>query len=240
MATSSGSGTGFALCGSPQRLVLTGELPRAPVRIVLSDELAAWSDRPVHAIATRDRHRRPPLIRLGPFTPPGIYQATLESDGQRHPVTVTVAPAPMLSADPSGLLFAGPPGSGVTAHIALCNRGNTGVTIPTRAKVGLYDDDGLEFAFADTYRQKQSDPANLVGNWLQRLREGYGGLLRLDIVQGAGALEPGAARMLEVQATLPEQARARHAYHGIWSVGSLNCLVEVSVDRQPGSGGAIQ
>jgi hypothetical protein len=243
MATINPSGTehaGFTLCGAPRRMLLVGDLPRAtPLRVVLSGELAAWSDERVLVLRAQASHRSgPPRVRLGAGTPPGTYHATLEAAGHEHPITVQVTPAPLLSAEPAGLRFSGPAGGEATSHLALVNRGNTVVTVPAHAMIGLYDDDGIEMAFADTYHQPQDDPAKLVGHLLQRLREGHGGMLRLDVVDGAGELAQGAARVLSLRARLPEQLHVRHGYHGVWTLDSLNCLVEISVDRQ--RGGAVQ
>lgn len=131
---------------------------------------------------------RLPQLRLDATTPPGTYRATLESGERSEAVTIEVTPAPRLGAAPGVVRLAGAPGGTAEARIALTNRGNTSVAIPARAHVGLYDDDGIELAFADTYRQPQGDLEKVAGHWLRKLREGHGGLLPWISPTGRAAL----------------------------------------------------
>ncbi|MBV9248456.1 MAG: hypothetical protein JO227_04320 [Acetobacteraceae bacterium] len=227
------AGQALRLVGTPHRMVLIGEIPGESVdwRLVLSDELAAYGPGRLVPLRARQRKASPPRARLAPTTPPGAYAARLETEGHSHELTVEVAPAPRLRIVPASIRLSAPPGGTASAKAVLTNRGNTTFAVPSYLMVGLYDDDGIEFAFADTYRQNQDNAEKLFGHWLKKLREGYGGMLRLEVTEGAGSLGPGAARLLSFTGQLPQTLKSRHGYHGFWTLETSNILIEVSMQR---------
>jgi hypothetical protein len=227
------SASGLHLFGTPRRMVLLGDLPAGGGwTLLLPENLAAQNKHQVLRLPRlRPVSARPPRFCLHEATPPGTYAATLESDHQAQPVTIEVTPAPRLSAIPGSVRFAAHAGAAAQARVAMTNRGNTDVVIPARGLVGLYDDDGIELAFAETYRQPQHEPDKLPGYWLSRLREGHGGMMRMDVSDGSGTLVPGASRMITVETTLSEHLRSGHSYHGFWKVGPLRLAIAVSVER---------
>ncbi|HEY5724156.1 MAG TPA: hypothetical protein VIT45_17740 [Allosphingosinicella sp.] len=170
-------------------------------------------------------------LRLAPTAPAGRHLAELRLSGKSFPVELDIAPRPSLRAFPSSAHFAGKPGDNPAIEMSLANRGNVAIELPARAATGIFDDIGLETAFAETYREKSDDPAHLLGSWLRALRGGYGGLLKLRIGAGAGNLEPGEERSFEISAHLPECLKPGHSYHGVWKLGPLHYRITVAVQR---------
>ena len=95
--------------------------------------------------------------------------------------------------------------------------------------------DGIELAFAQTYRLDTDDATQLVGQLLQKLREGHGGLLKIRI-DGAGPLDAGANRVLTLRAHLAQKLKPGHSYHGSWRLEPLRIKVRVSVRHEARGG----
>ena len=220
------------LAGSPRRMVLVGVQPGADARLVLPPEATpkGGDDRPPKLRVSRRTGRV--RVKLPRGTPPGVYQATLESEGSSHSVQVEVAPDARVRAYPTELAFTAAAGAEVKARATLLNEGNVTVKLPDHAFVGLFDDDGVEHAFADTYRQTTEDPIALLGHFIKALRdESYGGLLKLTVAEGAGELPPGAERSVRLTGALPGKLKPGRGYHGVLTLHGLNWSVTVQVDR---------
>jgi hypothetical protein len=170
-------------------------------------------------------------LRLAPTAPPGRHRAELRLSGKSVPVEIDIAARPSLRAFPPTAHFDGIPGEDSTIEMDLANRGNVAVELPERSVVGIFDDIGLETAFAETYRLDSDDPVQLLGSWLRSLRGGYGGLLKLRVDSGAGPLEPGEERSFRLSAHFPESLKRGHSYHGVWKLGPLHHRITLTVQR---------
>jgi len=169
--------------------------------------------------------------QLAPDTPPGEYPTQMQIDGATHEVTLRVEAAPRLRARPNRSVFGGHPGGAAKATVTLVNLGNVSIDIPDVAVVGMYDNDGLEEAFAGVYRQESNDPLFLIGHLIRGLREGSGGLLKLRLDPGAGELAPGAERVVTFKTNLPEKLKPGHSYHGVWKLGPMHHSIGINVHR---------
>ncbi|HET9640762.1 MAG TPA: hypothetical protein VFP12_16325 [Allosphingosinicella sp.] len=170
-------------------------------------------------------------LRLAPTAPVGRHQAELRLSGKSVPVEIDIAARPSLRAFPPSAHFVGSPGEDPSVEIDLANRGNVAIDLPERSAVGIFDDIGLETAFAETYRSESDDPVQLLGSWLRSLRGGYGGLLKLRIDSGAGPLAPGEERSFRLSAHFPEGLKRGHSYHGVWKLGPLHHRITLAVQR---------
>ena len=218
--------------------------PPARLRLAATDAHAFATARAVHwPEGQRARHSgAPPLLRRGrdashtrlrldPMTPPGDYTAVLElADGGRREVTVSVQPRPRLRVAPSELRLDGPPGAAASARLLLENRGNVIIPIGDALVTGVFDDDGIETALASTYRLETDDVNKIVGNVFARLREAHGGLLRLRVTEGAGALVPGERRVLVLETLLSSKLRPGHGYHGVLEIGEHGIAVHLQIE----------
>jgi hypothetical protein len=226
------------LHGEPHRLALTSpaladhktvavDLPESLKQSLGSGEVKAE----IRSWLGERGHLR---LRLPRATPPGRYNASIRTDKTTVPVEIEVAPYRRLKAAPAGVTFAGKPGQDVSVSITFKNAGNSNIDIPERSHVGIYDDDGIETAFASAYRDEVQDPMEMIKAFVRKLREGHGGLLKLRI-QGAGMLEPGHHRTMTVTGHLPESVKPGHAYHGVWTIEGLNYAVFVEVSKEKGA-----
>jgi hypothetical protein len=235
------AGNVIHFAGPPHRLLLLSapELDLADVELEPGSDLAgaAHVDRTPVRIRRRRRGtgRSPLRIKIDRTTPPGDYEAVLRAGGERYPARITVEATPRLSAGPAEIRFAGAPGDEADARLTLINTGNVAIDVPRSASVGIYDDDGIEQAFAQTYRLETDDANQLVGHLLQKLRDGHGGLLKIN-VDGAGPLDGGATRVLSLRVQLAPKLKAGHSYHGVWSLDPLH--VAVAVILRPEARGA--
>jgi len=239
MARTASTAQQLRLQGPPRRLRVTGAaVPKGGTgTLVLTASAKSGQAVSVPAHVVQRREEASQLrARLPRDTPPGTYAARLEIEGAMHPVEITVEPQERLSARPAQSDFDGEPGGTAEITLTLFNRGNVAINIPETIVIGIYDNDGLEEAFASTYRQETDDALKLIGHWVAKLREGYGGLLKCSVVAGAGALAPGEQHALTIKTTLPSKLKPGHSYHGALEIGPLTHSIGVNVHKRERGG----
>jgi hypothetical protein len=224
--------------GPPQRLRSIGPIPRFNLDSVLDvkphDKLARIIPPDSDPVRARraSSYRAPGLrLRMDRRTPPGEYKATIHSGQLSYLANIKVAPSPRLSASPAEIRFEAAAGEQAEAELMLENRGNVDVVIPEVATIGIYDNDGIETAFASMYRQQTRDVQELVGHFIEKLRDGHGGMLKVRL-RGPGALKPGECRLIVLVTSLPSKLKPGHGYHGVWRLDTLHSSVRVLV-REP-------
>ncbi|RDH84492.1 MAG: hypothetical protein DIZ80_03160 [endosymbiont of Galathealinum brachiosum] len=170
-------------------------------------------------------------VRLSPNIEPGLYHALLET--QEGPITVDidVEPRKRLTMSPVQMSLNGSPGDKVKIYVLFSNKGNVPLSIIKSDSIGIYDDDGIETAFASTYRMESKDLAEIFSNFSEKLRDGHGGLLKLRVLEGSGELKPGACRSVLIEVQLPSKLKPGHSYHGVWSLNSSEYAVTVTANK---------
>ncbi len=167
---------------------------------------------------------------LDPATPPGDYTAVLDlADGRQHEITVSVQQQPRSRITPNELRFTGSPGDAVSARLLLENRGNIAISVNDTLITGVFDDNGIETAFASTYRMKTEDLNKIASNFFERLRGAHGGLLRLQVIEGAGETRPSDCRVLTINTKLSSKLHRGHGYHGVLQIGENNIAVHLQI-----------
>lgn len=209
--------------------VLTGH---ARGELLLPESLARYADGASVSVPVRAKGQGGASLRLrlDRTAPPGRYQAQLMLDGKANAVQIDIAAAPRIEIFPKRISFSGAPGESVRADLTVANTGNVAIDLPARFAVGLFDDDGLETAFVETYRRQTDDPTELMGTWLRSLRDGYAGLLKLR-AKGSGTLSPEDERDATLSTRLPAGVKPGHSYHGIWKIGATHFRICVDVRR---------
>ena len=198
------------------------------VTLEFDDPLSAQSTR--HKVRIKKDHSgkiKHLKIKLDRSTPPGNYRSRLKSSAPDIPVEIEVQASIALSMSPAQLILEGSSGTKVTSSVIFTNKGNVSLDIPRNHHLGIYDDDGVESAFASTYRMDEDEPLKLLGNFIHKLRDGYGGLLKLRIIKGYGALPAGASRKVSIEIALQTKLLPRHNYHGVWSLFNSNFAVAI-------------
>lgn len=201
-----------AFLGPPRRL----ELGDAALGAVTAVELPAGVRAPAgDALAWRAGDPGAARLRLARDTPPGDYTAIVQrADGTRTPVTLQVQARPRLRLRPGTLQLQGVPGQRVVASLVAENRGNVAIEIPEQAVGGVFADDGIETAFSAAYRQDSDDLDQIARTLFGKLRESHGGLVKVRVTAGAGALAVGARRELALEFDLGRTLKAGRGYHG--------------------------
>ena len=166
-------------------------------------------------------------LRLLPNTPPGDYAAQLYVGGKSIDATVRVLPAVQVTISPSELSFVAAPGSSATVLMTLVNSGNVPVELPKTAPVGVFDDEGVETAFAATYGKAIETFDEFVQIFHGKLREAHGGLMKLTVTRGAGVHPPGSSAVVEMTLDLPGDLKPGHRYHGVFSTDFAALAISV-------------
>jgi hypothetical protein len=225
--------------GPPGRLRLSGGDTDVVARIQalhLPDALQAFTDGR-HPVLRRGRDPGRTRLRLPAHTPPGHYEGSVEfADGKRQPFELTIEPRPRIRVSPSTLSLSGAAGGKVQAQLLLENRGNVPIEIDETLVTGVFDDDGIETALAAAYRLDSTDIAEIVGAVFGRLRDAHGGLLKLRVSEGAGALAVGERRLLTIETLLSSKLHAGHGYHGVLKLGGHAIAVRLRVAPPPNTG----
>lgn len=219
-----------AFLGPPRRL----ELGDAALGAVTAVELPAGVRAPAgDALAWRAGDPAAARLRLARDTPPGAYTAIVQrADGTRTPVTLQVQARARLRLRPGTLHVQGAPGQRVAASLVAENRGNVAVEIPEQAVGGVFADDGLETAFSAAYRLDSDDLDQVARTLFGKLRESHGGLLKLRVTAGAGALAVGERRTLALELELGRSLKGGRGYHG--SVPLAGAAVGLRITVIPG------
>jgi hypothetical protein len=205
--------------GSPERLTGSAPLPSGgplslEVRLDLPKELGGSA--PVYA--------QPLAADTGPMvwlrlalptsTPPGTYAGTIRLGERPHKVAVEVEPRLQLRFSPVGLMLRGAPGSAVRGGFTLLNTGNVAFQVRTVYAFGVFDVDGLDNAFGQTFRARLGTGERRIDRFAEALTEGHGGLVRVKIVKGAGEVPPNSVREVEGSFRLPDRMRPGRVYGG--------------------------
>lgn len=97
--------------------------------------------------------------------------------------------------------------------------------------MGAFANDGLATALASTFEMDATDPQQMLGNFVLRLREGYAGLVRMRFENGKTPLNPGEHRTIRVSATLPAKMKSGRSYFYVLEYGGLNIAVQIQSTR---------
>jgi hypothetical protein len=205
--------------GSPERLTGSAPLPSGgplnlDVRLDLPEELGGSA--PVYAQPLAANIGALAWLRLSlpTSTPPGTYAGTIRLGERPYKVAVEVEPRLQLRFSPVGLVLLGAPGSAVSGGFTLFNTGNVAFEVRRLYAFGVFDVDGLDNAFGQTFRARLQPGERRIDRFAEALGEGHGGLVRARIVKGAGEVPPNSIREVGATFRLPDRMRSGRAYAG--------------------------
>jgi hypothetical protein len=230
--------------GAPHRLVgrvplhggLTGEaLASVPPKISLGSRVAAAGFLPPR-IRAADPSVAVLKLRLPRSTPPGTYEGAAELGGRSVPVVADVQPLHCLRATPSSASLQGvTPGKPVPLEISLVNLGNVAADIQPRHTFCVFDGSGVDRAFYVALAEDPPEGSRRVDRLMDELATYHGGLVRLDVVDGAGPLRPGEQRALRFELRFSERMRPGRAYAGTWLLENLRFAVRAETAPETGA-----
>jgi hypothetical protein len=178
------------------------------------------------------------LLRVSlPETPPGKYDGICQIGKERFTTSIEVEAETLLIASPTHLRLRGAPGERVSAEITIINSGNVAVDIPARLKLGLLDLKAPERAFGVALQERAKDGYERINRFTEELAASHSGRLTLVVDQGAGTLDPGELRRLQISLTVPERVKAGRLYSGTLMLFNLAYYIEILVTGKTASEG---
>jgi hypothetical protein len=168
-------------------------------------------------------------LRLDRMTPPGIYKGTVEIQKQHIPLVVEVESRRQLRLFPKYANLEASRGSQQKFRLTMINAGNVPFEIPKLSAFGLYDQMGVDTAVGKVFNKKSAEHGSLVEHLMQQLQQGYGGIVKLDLGQGAGELNPGEVRELEIDIHIPDDVVPGRPYWGLWKICDYNFKFEIDI-----------
>lgn len=168
-------------------------------------------------------------LRLPRTIPPGTYPGTIEIDEQAQDLVVEVEPRKRISIYPKRATITGKAGGRTELHLTLINMGNVPLLVPKASGFGLFQKKGLDLAVGRTFQKKPARGERSVDRFMDALSDGYGGVVKLKVQDGAGTLVPGDSRDVTVVFQIPSRLIANETYWGLWSIHDYNYKIEIDV-----------
>ncbi len=174
----------------------------ASVRLGKVDQLAQVDVTPVGSGASHL------LLSLPDATPPASYEGMLRVRDADVPLIAEVEPWPSLEFTPSSIRVLAVAHERASAHVSVVNAGNIALEIGRALAFGLFADEGLERAFGTAFRHDVGKGEQRFERFVEGLAEHHGGLVRVQVEDGAGTLEPGEVRDLHLVLEFPADGMA--------------------------------
>lgn len=168
-------------------------------------------------------------LRLPKTTPPGTYHGTMKIEDQTQPIVVEVEPRKRISIFPKRATVCRKAGERAELYLTLINLGNVPLTIPKVSGFGLYNKKGVDLAVGGAFQKKLDKDERRIDSFMEALQDGYGGIVKLKVREGAGTLEPGDSRDVTVDFQVPSQVVPGNEYWGLWSMYDYNYKIEIEV-----------
>ena len=222
------------------------ELRGPPRRVIAVLPIAL----PAHGTVTveRVRHgagkgeRKSFLARAAPFgdsateirlqlprnLPPGRYDGVATIGGSERPVRLEVEERPRLRVLPRESRVTLTPERRAEIRVRAANDGNAPVEIPRVSAFGVFEVGGLDTAIGQALRAELKAGERRVDRLMEELVERHGGLVRVGVNEGAGALAPGAVTEIVATLELPAGLVPGHSYSGAWPLANASHRVVVT------------
>jgi hypothetical protein len=221
----------FEFVGPPRRLVAVGDVPTLEGPIKIDGPLSMYVPQERQAVRSRGEGRRASgaTLRLAANTPAGDYKGTLSAEKQVYAVTARVLPETKVSILAGELALVGPLGQRATTTMAIANQGNTEIRFPRAIPIALFDDDGLETAFATSYAKPRNSFDDFFAAFHGKLSESHSGILKLVITRGHGIQKPGTSFSVDFALDILKPLRSGRRYHGFATTDFADFPITLSV-----------
>ena len=201
---------------------------RLPIRLTgkAAEALAAGE-----RVARASRQERDLVLQLAlpPRTPPGTYEATVDVDGKERAVVIEVEPEVELQIVPDQLTLRAAPGDHTTVPMTFANAGNVPVEIRKAYAFGIFAAGGLERALHRAYTGKRAEGERRIDFLFDQLADEHGGVVRVAVEEGSGALAPGETRDVRVSFHVPSDLHTGRTYTGTLPLHDLRYYVRLIV-----------
>lgn len=218
--------------GPPGRLVAVGNIPEITGVPEIKGKLEPFLVPGRRALRVRPAGRRGAArvhLQLDRATPPGDYTGEVVTEKESFRILARVLPDPRVTVLAGELAFSGPLDAKAEASLAIANDGNTEIVLPRAIAIGLFDDDGIETAFAASYAKPVTGIDAFVEVFHGKLSEAHSGVQKLAITKGHGKHAPGTSFSADFALELKAPLRAGRRYHGVASTDFGEFSISVSV-----------
>ena len=168
-------------------------------------------------------------LSLPQTTPPGSYEGTIRLGEQEIPVVAEVESYASLQLAPTQLQLETVPGGETEAHVTALNDGNVGLEIGRAHAFGIFDVLGAERGIRAAFTADTDASERRLDRLIDELADSHGGLVRVQVAEGDGVLDPGAVRDLRVSFRFSDDLEPGHTYSGTWPLHTLRYYVRVAV-----------
>lgn len=189
---------------------------------------------PIEVVVQTDLDPRILRVTLPQELPPGVYEGTLQRDEVKGPVQLEVDAAPLLHVVPEQLRIEAHNGDLVGADVTMLNQGNVPVDLRSLQVVGIFMNGGIERALRRAYVYQLRKNQRRVDILADSLADAHGGLLRIKLEKGEGAIQPGEARELQLVIHVPTGLDPGAMYGGNWELPGLVYPISVHIGGDPG------
>ena len=227
--------TTLHITGPPRRLRLVDSLfsESLDVQLFTKKAFGEFTKGQILPCRVRKFSKERPLdlrVKLPANTKPGNYPAKLETGKESHSVIIRVEESTKLKHYPGQLRFSAKPGGKISQKVSFENQGNITTTLPKDGIGNLYLDSGIPEAVASTLQSQADDGDDFFKHLLLKLRDGYGGLIKIKFIADDFELKPGEKKTYSLEGRLPKNLKTGERYFGIWHVADFHFLINVKVD----------
>ncbi len=167
-------------------------------------------------------------------TPPGSYDGTVHVGEQKYPMVADVEADPNVVISPDQLELRVAPGAEEVVHLSVLNAGNVACEVGRADAFGLFDVAGAERGIRAALGGETRKGERRVDRLADELADAHGGLVRMQVREGSGTIEPGELRHLRVALRFSDRLQPGHTYSGAWRFHDLRYYVRVEVTGSTG------
>lgn len=174
---------------------------------------------------------------LPPDIAPGSYQGELSVDGTTRPARIDVEPEPQVRVFPEQLRLSVRGGETVSRSLTILNAGNVPITLRKVQAFGVMLTGGIERALRRAYVTRLAVAERRIDVIADSLAEAHGGLVKMSVTNGAGVLQQGELRTIDVSIRIPANLAAGTEYTGNWELAGLVYPVTIQLAGEPEDSG---
>ena len=169
-------------------------------------------------------------LALPDSTPAGTYKGVVTIGDAKHPMVVEIQERRRVVVTPARVaLTLSLPGREASTELHVLNAGNAPLDLAAKQAFGLFEDHGLDRSLARAWTDARARGVDRFGVLADELAASHGGPVRVRLAEGAGVLEPGESRIVNVVFEFQGELIAGRGYFGYWDVGGTVCTVRVRV-----------